>query len=106
MIFRRGADHGWTANVDVFDGFIPVRALGDRRLERIEIDDEEIDRLDPMRQHGRLMFRIFADCQQAAMHFRMQGLDPSVHHFWKTGDVRHVEDRQACVGERLARAAG
>ena len=81
----------------------PVR---ERRLERIEIDDEQVDRRDVVGEHRRLVLGIVADRQQPAMDLRVQGLDPPVHHLGKAGEIGHVADRKPRLGERLARAAG
>ena len=44
--------------------------------------------------------------QDAAMHFRMQGLDPAVEHFRKAGVFADVDDREAGVAQHLGGAAG
>ena len=40
------------------------------------------------------------------MHRRMQRLDAAVHHFGKSGQFADVDNRQAGIAQRLARAAG
>ena len=47
MVLGRGAQHRRPADVDVLDRFV-IGAVGprDRRGERIEIDDQQVDRLD------------------------------------------------------------
>ena len=52
------------------------------------------------------MLGIVADRQQPAMHLRVQGLDPAVHHFGKAGELGDIADRQARLGDRLGGAAG
>ena len=88
VVLGRRADHRRSADVDVLDAFGVGRALRQRRLERIEIDHEQIDRLDVMRQHGGFMLGIFADRQKPAMHLGMQGLEPPVHHLRETASDR------------------
>jgi hypothetical protein len=44
--------------------------------------------------------------EQAAVHQRVQGLDPAVHHFREAGDLGHVLDRQAGLADGLGGAAG
>ena len=90
MVLRRGADHRGPADVDVLDAVLEAGAFVDGGLERIEIDHQQIDRRDAVRLHGLRMFGVVADRQQSAMHFRMQRLDPAVHHFRKAGQVRNV----------------
>src|SRR5882762_3964996 len=106
VVLRRGADHRRPANVDVLDALLEAGALIDDRLERIEIDHQKIDRRDAVRLHRVRMFGVAADRQQSAMHFGMKGLDPSVHHFRKSGQFRYIRDLQARGGNRLGGAAG
>ena len=106
MVLRRGADHRRPADVDVLDAILVARALGDGRLERIEIHHQQIDRLDAVLRHRAGMFLVAAHRQQAAMHLRMQGLDPAVHHFGKAGELRDIQNLEAGVLERLGGAAG
>ena len=106
VVLGRGADHGGAADVDVLDAGREVGALGDGRFERIEIDDEEIDRADAVRLHRARMLAVVADREQAAVHLGMQRLDAAVHHFGKAGELGDVEHGNAGIGQRLARAAG
>ena len=106
MIFRRAADHRRTADVDILDHLLEGAAAPQRLLERIEIDDEQIDRRDIMGQHRRLMRGIFAYRQQPAVNARMQRLHAAVHHFRKAGQLRRVLDRQACLRQGSRGAAG
>jgi hypothetical protein len=47
IVLRRGAQHRRAADVDVLDRVLEAAVrIGDRRLERIEVDDDEVDRLD------------------------------------------------------------
>jgi len=106
VVLGRGADHGGTADVDVLDAGVEIGALGDGRLERIEADDEEIDRLDVVRTHGGGVIRVVADGEQAAMDLRMQRLHPAVHHFGEAGHLGDVADGNARFRQRLAGASG
>ena len=80
VVLGGGADHRRAADVDVLDAVVESRALRDGRLERIEIDHQQIDRPDAVRVHRGGVLRVVADRQQAAMHLRVQRLDPAVHH--------------------------
>ena len=44
VVLRRGADHRRPADVDVLDALVVGLAGRDRRLERVEVDHEEVDR--------------------------------------------------------------
>ena len=106
MVLRRGADHRGAADVDILDAVLEAGAFIDGRLERIEIDHQQIDRRDAVRLHRLRMFGVVADREQAAMHLRMQRLDPAVHHFRKAGQLGDVPDLQPRGGDRFGGAAG
>ena len=51
VILRSGSDQTRTADVDLLDRFGKTHSFfGDRCLERIQIDDDQVDRLDRMRR--------------------------------------------------------
>ena len=81
-------------------------AFRDRGLERIEIDHQQIDRLDVVLLHCCGVLLVAADRQQAAMHLRVQRLDPAVHHLGKAGEFGDIDDCKPRVLERLGGAAG
>ena len=91
MIFRRGADHGRAADVDILDAVGEIAAAGHGRFERIEIDHQDIDGANAVCAHRFDVLGVVADRQQSAMHRRMQRLDPAVHHFRKAGQLADVE---------------
>ena len=94
VVLRGGANHGRTADIDVFHRIVIAAGFRDRRLERVEIDHEKIDGADAVCGKCGLVLRVVAHCEQAAMHSRVQGLHPSVHHLGKTGDLGHLRDRK------------
>ena len=95
MVLGCAADHCRSADVDVLDALIVGRAAGDCRLERVEIDDKKIDRLDRM-LGGRLFMRgVAADRQKPAMHARVKRLDATVHHLGKARQLGDVGDGEA-----------
>ena len=106
MVLRRGADHRRAADIDVLDAVVEVGAARDGFLERIEIDHQKIDRADVVRAHRLGVRGVVADAEQAAMHRRMQRLDPAVHHFGKAGEIADVEHLEPGIAQRLAGAAG
>ena len=106
VVLGRGADHRGAADVDILDHFVERRAAAQRVLERIEIDDEQVDRRDAVGDHRGEMRGIVADREQAAMHARMQGLQPPVHHLGEAGQRPDVQDRNAASSERRRRASG
>ena len=91
MVLGRAAQHGGASDVDVLDRFLERYSRPrDGFLERIEVHHHEVDGLDLMLPHRRLVGRIAAPIQQPAMHFRMQGLDPPVQHLRKPGETAQV----------------
>jgi hypothetical protein len=106
MVLRRRADHRRAADVDVLDAGRMVSALRHRLLEGVEVDDQQVDRFDPVRGHRHQMLVIVTQRQQAAMHLRVQRLDPAVHHFGKARHVRHVPYRQPRRAQHAAGATG
>ena len=58
----------------------------------------------PCSRHHRVVGA--AAAEQAAVHHRVQRLDPAVHHFGEAGDVADVAHRQARVAQRFGGAAG
>ena len=75
--------------------------------ERIEVDAHEVDEPDAVRRARR---RGLPACDRRARMppwiFGMERLDAAIHHLGEAGDVRHVDDRQAGVGQRPGGAAG
>ena len=80
--------------------------LGDGFFKRVEIDDDQIDRLNAMAGRRGFMGRVAANEQQAAVDFWMQGLDSAIQHFWEAGKFTDFDDRQARVLECAGSAAG
>ena len=106
VVLGRGADHRRAADVDVLDDRGIVGAGAADFLERVEIDDDEVDRLDAVLAHRRRMLGIVAHAEQPAMHRRMQRLDAAVHDLGKAGELGDVAHGDAGLGDRLGRAAG
>ena len=105
VVLRRRADHGRAADVDVLDGVgqVAIR-LGHGGFEGIEIDRDQVDRLDAVLVHHRAVQRTATE--DAAMDLRVQGLDAAVHHFREAGVVGDFHCSHAVVLEQLVGAAG
>ena len=99
------ADHGRAADVDVLDGGRQVAAwLVDGGFERVQVDRDQVDRLDAVLVHDGVVDT--ATTEDAAVDFRVQGLDPTVHHFGETGVIRDFHCGHAVVLQQLERPAG
>jgi len=101
------AHHGRAADVDVFDGvFQRAARLGNGRLERIEIDHQQVDGWN-FRSGQRLhVGSYFAPRQQPAMDARMQRLDAAIEHFRETRVIGHFGDRESRIAQHFGGAAG
>ena len=107
IILRRGAHQGRTADIDILDRFVAGDAgLRYRTLERIEVDDHQIDRLDSVILHLLLMARFGAAAQNSAVDFRMQRLHAAVEHLGKAGELFDRLDLHARRFERGLGASG
>ncbi len=105
VVLRRRAQHGGPADVDVLHGVV-VAAAGPRdgRCKGIEVDDQQVDRLDAVLAHHGIVRA--APAEQAAVHPGMQRLDAPVHDLREPGVAGYVAHRQACLAQQLRRAAG
>ena len=106
-VLRRGTQHRRAADVDVLDRVFQ-RAVGPRGglRERVEVDDQEVDRRDAVLLQRRHVRRQIAPREQAAVDARVQRLHAAVEHLGKAGDLGHFGDGQAGLGEQLGGAAG
>jgi hypothetical protein len=64
----------------------------DRLLERVEVDADEVDRLDPVLPHGRHVLDVVAQGEQPAMDLGVKRLHPPVHHLREASNFAHVGD--------------
>ena len=105
MIFGGGAHHCRSADIDVLDGiFEAAIRIGHRFLEWIKVDNHQVDRLDTVFLHH--SFVEAAAPENAAVHFRMQGFDPTGHHFRKAGVVGYFGNRDTFFGDQSSGATG
>ena len=106
VVLGRGADHGRAADVDVLDAVFESAHPGDGRLEGVEVDHQQIDRLDAVRLGGAGVLGVAADGEEAAVDLGVKGLDPAVHHLGEAGEGGDVGDGDAGVPQGLGGAAG
>ena len=107
VVLRRGAHHRRPADVDVLDRLLE-RAAGarDRLAERVEVDDDEVDRLGARLLDRRHVLRQVAPREQSAVDLRVQRLQPPVEHLRVAGVVGDLGDLHPARGEELRGAAG
>ncbi len=104
VVLGRGADHRRTADVDVLDDLVERRAARDRLAERIEVHDDQIDRVEAGLLHlGPVLGR--RPPQDPAVDARVQRLHPPVEDLGRAGEVAHLAHRNPRLAERARRAA-
>ena len=107
VVLGRRADHRRAADVDVLDhlGLVGPHA---RRgaLERIEVDDHQVDVLDLVLTGRAHVVGVVARGEQAGIELGVQRLDPAVHDLREAGEVVDGAHRDAGALECLRGAAG
>ena len=106
MVFRRRPDHCRATDINVFDHGVVIGPFGQHILERIQVDHQQVDLVDVVVFHRGQMCGVVAHRQQPAMHARVQGFHPAIHHFRKSGHIRHIAHPQASGAQFLRRSAG
>ena len=107
VILCRCAHQGRSADVDVLDGILQAAVWpGDRLAERIEIDDDQVDRWDAVLGERCAVRSDVAPGEDAGVHLGMQRLDAPVEHFRESRVGADLSDRQSRVGKRTSGAAG
>src|SRR5712691_7047025 len=92
-ILGGGAQHGGTADVDVFDElFRGEFLLGGSSFKGIQVDDDEVNRGDAVLGGLLLIFGMIAAKQQPAMHFGVQSLHAPAEPFRELQDSGFVKD--------------
>ncbi len=105
VILRGGPQHRRTADVDVLDGLLVAAVRPrDRLREWVEVDDEQIDRLNVMPRHHGIIDS--AAAQQSAVNLRMQRLDAAIHDLGKSRVARYLADWKAALREQARGASG
>ena len=95
MVLGGGADHRRAADVDVLDRHLRRHvAGGDGLLEGVEVDADEVDRLDALALQRRHVLGVQAPRQQCRVQPRVQSLHAAVEDLFlagELGDVGHLE---------------
>ena len=106
VVLGGGADHRGAADVDLLHALVGGGAGGDRLLERVEVDDDQLERLDA--QLGELLAVRVQPLvgEDAGVHARVQGLDPAVQALREAGQLLDRRDRDTGRGDLLRGRAG
>ncbi len=105
VVLGRGAQQGHPADVDLLHGLGQRDAgLGHRLAEGVEVADHQVDEGQVVRgQLGQVFGR--AAGQNAAVHGRVQRLDPAAQNLGKTGHIADIPGRQPGLAQGRGRAA-
>ena len=107
VVFGGGADHGGTADVDVFDRFGEGAIwLGNGGFERVKVDADKVDGLDVVLFHGGEVGGVVAEGEETAVDEGVEGFDAAVHHFGEAGEIGDVFHGETSITEGFGGAAG
>ena len=107
VVLGGASDHGGAADIDVLDCLFKRAARArDGLRKRIQVDDNQIDRLNTRLPDRLDMGGQIAPRQNAAVYRRVQRLHATIEHFRKAGVIRHFGRRNATVVQQLRGAAG
>ena len=96
MVLGGGAHHGWAADIDILYRILQRAAFTGNGLgEWIKVNHHHVDWRNPVLLHNAVI--LTATTQNAAVDFRVQGFDASIHHFRETGVIGHFGYRQAFI---------
>jgi hypothetical protein len=88
--------HARPTDIDVLDQAVEGRARIRRRLcERVQVDDDEVDRANALRRDSGQVVRPVAAREDPTVHRGVQGLDTPVHHLRESGQIRNGGDRES-----------
>ena len=106
VVLGGGADHRRPPDVDLLDRLLLGHVVaGDRALERIEVDADQVDRLDLAFAQGRGVLGVVADRQQRRVQVGVKRLDAAVEDLGEPGqvlDLPHLDPRLLEHGRRAA----
>ena len=106
MVLRRGAHHRGSADVDLLHALVRTRTAGHGLGEGIEVDDDEVERLDAQLAQLVLVLGLAQVGEDARVHLRVQRLHPAVETLGKAGQVLDRGHRYAGLAQPGRRRAG
>ena len=98
-------DHAGTADVDFLHGLLQGELAGDGAGKVVEVDADQINGDDVHLLQGLEVLGEILVAQDAAVDFRVQGLDAAAQDFREARHVAHLLDGEACGLQGLHGAA-
>jgi hypothetical protein len=84
-VLGRGAKQGRTANINLFDQAVVINPAGRRLRKGVEVDDDDIDGLEPMGLELGLI--VPATSQDPAVNARVKRLDATTKELGSAGEL-------------------
>src|SRR5207249_11738498 len=106
VVLRRGAEDRGSADVDLVEQHAAALSRARVLREGIEVDGDEVDRLDSLALELLAMRRIVAAREERGMNLRVECLHTSPQKRWLAGHVFDRARRDALGGERGPRPVG
>jgi hypothetical protein len=106
VILGRGPHHRRTADVDLLDALVGRRARGDGLAEGVEVDDDEVERLDTELFQLTPVIGEPQVGEDARVDLRVQGLDAAVQALGEAGQLLDLGDGDAGGGDTGGGGAG
>jgi hypothetical protein len=105
VVLRGRAHHRGAADVDLLDALVRRRARGDGLRERVQVGDDQVERLHAeVGELGHVGLQP-AVGEDARVHLGVQGLDPAVQALGEPGEVLDLRHRDAELLDQRGRAA-
>jgi len=105
VVLGGGASHGWSADVDLRDGFVVLRPRRHRGLKGVQVDDHHVKVLPATLDHGGVVFRCVLR-EDAGQDTGVQGLEPAVQALGHARDLLDVGHHHSFLAQGRGRAAG
>src|SRR3989304_2581407 len=106
VVLCRCANQGRSANIDVLhDLFRGDIWFCDSCLKRVQVHDNEVNRINFMLAKLFDMLRVVQDCKKAGVNGGMEGLHAAIENFGKSGDVRNRCYINSCISKCLCCSA-
>jgi hypothetical protein len=106
-VLRRRPEHARAANVNLLDHVARhCTASGGRLAGGGKVYGDQVDRLDAVRLERSHVLGVIASRQQAAVHGRVERLDPAAEDLGKTRDLRDLANGDAGLAQGARRTAG
>lgn len=106
MVLGGRTDHRRPADVDLLHALVGRRARGDGLAERVEVDDDEVERLDAQLFQLPPVVGETEIGEDAGVDLGVQGLDPAVEALGEAGQLLDLDDRDARRGDLRGGGAG